>query len=264
MANSQAIRADDSVGVLLNIATLSATEDAITKQWQRIVISDPSTPAQHAAVTATSALYVSAAGTMIVSAMISAGASISAQLSAGGAVSAYPAGTFPVSGLVSAQLSAGGVVTAVLSAGGAVSAYPAGTFPVSGLVSAQLSAGGVVTAVLSAGGAVSAYIALAALSSFAFEASATTSFVTGAAASAIYVYAIRLTAEASGGWHRWAASGAGISGIDGYQRADTFGGYVETVTPPAYLFKTSAGTNLILQVSSIVSALAGRVSFWQV
>jgi hypothetical protein len=48
LATSKAIRADDVSG--LNIATVSATEDAVTKDFQRVVLNDPTTVGNMAGV----------------------------------------------------------------------------------------------------------------------------------------------------------------------------------------------------------------------
>lgn len=50
MATSNAVRADDGSGK--NIATRTGTEDAVTKHWQRVLISDPTTPTQELAIDA--------------------------------------------------------------------------------------------------------------------------------------------------------------------------------------------------------------------
>ena len=62
MATSKAIRADDASG--LNIATVQATEDAVTKDWQRVVINDPTTPANMAGVDGSGNLKASVSGTV--------------------------------------------------------------------------------------------------------------------------------------------------------------------------------------------------------
>jgi len=223
-----------------------------------------------AAITAASALFVSAANlpTLLSAWAVPAGQlTVSAQLSGGGLLSAWavPAGQLTVS----AQLSGGGLlsawavpagqltVSAQLSGGGLLSAW---CIPAAQLtVSAQLSATSLVSAwcldILSATGT--------RLTSVAFELSATSAVVGSVAASAIYVYAVKAISEASGGWHRWAASGGSIVGLEGYQKLDAFGGYVENVKPPAYLYQSPAGSALILQSSALVSALAGRLSYWQ-
>jgi hypothetical protein len=50
LATSNAVRADDGSGK--NIATRTGTEDAVTKHWQRVLISDPTTPTQELAIDA--------------------------------------------------------------------------------------------------------------------------------------------------------------------------------------------------------------------
>src|SRR3990172_8555450 len=201
-----------------------------------------------AAITAASALFVSAANlpTLLSAWAAPAGQlTVSAQLSAGGLLSAWavPAGQLTVS----AQLSGGGLLSAWC--------IPAAQLT----VSAQLSATSLVSAwcldILSATGT--------RLTSVAFELSATSAVFGSVPASAIYVYAVKAISEASGGWHRWAASGGSIVGLEGYQKLDAFGGYVENVKPPAYLYQSPAGSALILQSSALVSALAGRLSYWQ-
>lgn len=235
---------------------------------------------RYATITAASALFVSAGGG--VSAFVTNHIAASAQLSGGGAVSAFTAGqaisaftagqaisAFTAGQLLSAwavpagqltasaQLSAGGAVSAFTAgqaisawtAGQAISAWPAGVYAVSGTaISAWVSA-----TLMPAFG----------LSSVGFETSATSAIISGIAASSVYVYAVKVGFEDYGGWHRWAASGAAVSGIEGYQRVDAFGGYVEGIMPPAFLFKTSAGAGLAFQTSSMLSAAAGRVSYWQ-
>jgi hypothetical protein len=62
LATSKAVRADDVSG--LNIATVQATEDALTKDYQRIVVNDPTTPANMAGVDGSGNLKVVASGTV--------------------------------------------------------------------------------------------------------------------------------------------------------------------------------------------------------
>lgn len=62
MATSKAIRADDASG--LNIATVQATEDAATKDFQRVVLNDPTTPGNMVGVDGSGNLKVTGAVTV--------------------------------------------------------------------------------------------------------------------------------------------------------------------------------------------------------
>lgn len=74
----------------------------------------------------------------------------------------------------------------------------------------------------------------------------------------IKVFVIKLVAAGNMGVN-W-RDGASTS-LEGSQTIPDGGGYVETVTPPAFLFSTSTSTSLDL-VTSGTGTVSGRVSYW--
>ena len=72
------------------------------------------------------------------------------------------------------------------------------------------------------------------------------------------VYAVKLTCSAAQ-TVKW-RDGA-TPDLEGAQSIAATGGYTESVTPPAYLFRTSRGNTLDLVITG-AGTVAGRVSYW--
>lgn len=85
-----------------------------------------------------------------------------------------------------------------------------------------------------------------------------TTVISAVAGQRICAYAVKLIATRAGAvkWKDGAASE-----IEGSQMLMASGGYVEAVSPPAYLLRTSVNTNLVLNVS-VGGYVGGRVSYW--
>lgn len=74
----------------------------------------------------------------------------------------------------------------------------------------------------------------------------------------IRVFAIKLLVSAalSISWRD-----GGSDALEGAQTFGVNGGYVESASPPSYLFQTTAGNSLDLVISGTGTA-AGRLSYW--
>lgn len=76
----------------------------------------------------------------------------------------------------------------------------------------------------------------------------------------IYVYALRLVSQSTGMAVNWRSGGS--TALDAAETYDAHEGYVESVTPPGYLFKTASGESLDLVISG-TGTVRGRVSYWK-
>lgn len=54
----------------------------------------------------------------------------------------------------------------------------------------------------------------------------------------------------------------GYTALEGPQTLSAAGGFVEVVSPPAFLFSTSTGTSLRLLITGASCTAGGRVSYW--
>jgi len=95
------------------------------------------------------------------------------------------------------------------------------------------------------------------LFSIAFDLAATGTVVTGIAGQFIRVYAVKLAATAELTCY---FQDGKLNPIEGGILLSEKAGYVESVDPPAYLFSTSAGEDLILEMDA--GNVTGRVSYW--
>jgi hypothetical protein len=95
------------------------------------------------------------------------------------------------------------------------------------------------------------------LYSVSFDLAATGTIVTGIAGQMIRVYAIKLAATAE--LTCYFQDGL-LNPIEGGILLSEKAGYVESVDPPAYLFSTSAGESLVLEMDK--GNVTGRVSYW--
>ena len=95
------------------------------------------------------------------------------------------------------------------------------------------------------------------LHSAAFTLASSGTVVTGIDGQMIRVYAVKLAATAElTCYFKDGTTGPIEGGILLSEKA----GYVESVDPPAYLFSTSAGEDLILEMDA--GNVTGRVSYW--
>lgn len=96
------------------------------------------------------------------------------------------------------------------------------------------------------------------LKSTSVSLSATGTAISAVTGKKLKVYAVKLVVSAaiSVNWRDGASTG-----LEGAQALAANGGYVESVNPPAFLFATSAGNSLDLDISGTGTA-AGRVSYW--
>ena len=95
------------------------------------------------------------------------------------------------------------------------------------------------------------------LYSMAFDLAATGTIVTGILGQRIRVYAVKLAATAE--LTCYFQDGL-LNPIEGGILLSEKAGYVESVDPPAYLFSTTPGEDLILEMDA--GNVTGRVSYW--
>jgi len=95
------------------------------------------------------------------------------------------------------------------------------------------------------------------LYSMAFSLAASGTIVTGIAGQSIRVYAVKLAATTE--LTCYFQDGI-LNPIEGGILLSEKAGYVESVDPPAYLFSTTPGEDLILEMDA--GNVTGRVSYW--
>lgn len=91
-----------------------------------------------------------------------------------------------------------------------------------------------------------------------FSLSATGTVVTAVPGKRIKVFAAKLIVDAAIGV-AWRDGGS--TALEGTYSLAANGGFIEQVTPPAFLFSTTAGNSLDLVITGAGNA-AGRVSYW--
>jgi hypothetical protein len=87
---------------------------------------------------------------------------------------------------------------------------------------------------------------------------ATDTVVVGVATKIIKVYAVKLIVSADMSIN---FRDGGATDIEGAMPLLANAGYVESVTPPLYLFRTTAGNDLDLVIGG-VGKVTGRISYW--
>lgn len=96
------------------------------------------------------------------------------------------------------------------------------------------------------------------LRSASFSISATGTVVSAVPGKRLKVYAAKVIVDAALGV---LFRDGGATALEGSQALAANGGFIEQVTPPEFLFATSPGNSLDLQITGVGTA-AGRVSYW--
>lgn len=179
------------------------------------------------------------------------------------------AGTVAISGTIPVSGAGGGGTVAVSS--GTVTALAAGTQIVSGTVVTSGGSGpgtvaisGGTIGMLTAGTvAISGTVPMThgrTLASTAVTAnSGTTTIVTPGGGTQVRVYAALLSAGTTGAFILRSGNNLPLTGTIS---VDQYGGFTQSVTPPAWLYATAAGSSLQLVVTSGTPNIGGVISYW--
>lgn len=199
---------------------------------------------------------VNVAGTTLVAGTVSATVNVGTVAVSSGTVTALAAGTQIVSGTVvtsggsgpgTVAISGGtiGVFSGTALVAGTVTSTPSGTQPISGTV-------GVSGTVPVTHGRTLASTAVTANSG-------TTTIVTPGGGTQVRVYAALLSAGTTGAFILRSGNNLPLSGT---VSVDQYGGFAHSVTPPAHLWATAAGSALQIVVTSGTPNIGGVISYW--